>query len=463
MKEQIEEEKRMKADIKSAAETIITPEMNKDGTYERCRNCGNKTIIKKDTAYPFYYEILPVGQLRCTNCHCIILNYGDCSPEDLVWNDIMETVECTPERWGEEKQPTDCDGDPIYGLAENLNDEAEHFKMVNCNDCKHLKGCIDQLDNDDFYYDVNGIPHGPPKIECERHESHDVCINPPDNKKDTVEYWKESFEETLQMYKEVLDELNHLIESNEETLQMYKNLLDDYCHLKESFKHLGNPSHEDEAHGLEAWMGEYMSDNDEVYYCPICTSAWWKYDTGGLGGSEIPNKEYPFETEHKICPPCNVEHHERELEKMRKHDDTINIIHSYYCPICENAWWAYEDGSFNVSEIPSKNYPWKVEHMICPVCDRIRTDDDYINPPDEELQSRYCTINVHGNQHKHQQMTRESIKREKTALALELKDTIDAYKVGPNQRIGYVDVIGILELLKQKYYTKYNRGHRDGE
>ncbi len=84
---------------KMTEEKTIKPEMNKDGTMKRCKNCGNKTIIKKDTAYPFYYEILPVGQLRCNNCHCIILTYGECGPEDLAWNDIMETVECTPELW----------------------------------------------------------------------------------------------------------------------------------------------------------------------------------------------------------------------------------------------------------------------------------------------------------------------------------------------------------------------------
>lgn len=49
-------------------------------------------------------------------------------------------------------------------------DEEEHFKMVNCNTCRHLKECINQLDNDYFYYDANGLPHGPPKIDCDSYE-----------------------------------------------------------------------------------------------------------------------------------------------------------------------------------------------------------------------------------------------------------------------------------------------------
>ncbi len=57
---------------------------------------------------------------------------------------------------------------------ENKNDSdhqmEEHLELVNCNNCKHLKECIEQLDNDDFYYGANGLPYGPPKIDCDSYE-----------------------------------------------------------------------------------------------------------------------------------------------------------------------------------------------------------------------------------------------------------------------------------------------------
>ncbi len=121
---------------------------------------------------------------------------------------------------------------------------------------------------------------------------------------------------------------------------------------------------------------------------------------------------------------------------------TIVTDDVFFCPSCNEAWWYEKNGALGGAEIPGAlydEYKNSSPHSPCPRC-RVKQHEHEMDELRKECR------------------TRESIKREKTALMTELMDVINTYDVGPNQRIGYVDVIGILELLKQKYYTKFNRG-----